>query len=135
MKSYRDMLEIAYKNIKENEKKNERFEIPRAKVVISGNKTIITNFDEIVNKFRRDKHHILKFFLKELATSGIIKNVRLFLTGRFRNEQINRKIELYYKYFVECPECKRPDTKFLKDGRFLFLKCEACGAKHVVKRR
>ncbi|MEM2273205.1 MAG: hypothetical protein QXX56_03185, partial [Candidatus Bathyarchaeia archaeon] len=36
--------------------------------------------------------------------------------------------------FVNCPICKRPDTKIIKEKRFNFLVCEACGAKSPVRR-
>ena len=32
-----------------------------------------------------------------------------------------------------CPECKKPDTKLEKEGRVIFIRCMACGAKHPVK--
>jgi translation initiation factor 2 subunit 2 len=34
---------------------------------------------------------------------------------------------------VICPICKRPDTKIVKERRFHFLICEACGAKSSIR--
>ena len=34
---------------------------------------------------------------------------------------------------LECPTCKSPDTKILKENRISFLICEACGAKSTLK--
>jgi translation initiation factor 2 subunit 2 len=47
---------------------------------------------------------------------------------------VDKKIELYAKEYVLCPECGKPDTKFLREDRFLFLRCEACGWKHPIKK-
>jgi len=128
------MLDEAFKKIPKVSKDSSRFEIPRARIVRAGSRTIISNFVEIANMLRRDKSHLLKFLLKELATSGEIKNQMLVVQGRFRPEVIDRKIDIYVKSYVLCPECGRPDTKIIKEGRYYFLKCEACGSKHTIKK-
>jgi len=56
----------------------------------------------------------------------------VFFQGRFSESTIKRLIEIYVNRFVICPICKRPDTKLSKEGKFLFLICEACGAKSSV---
>ena len=58
---YERLLEDARKNLPESTLKTERFEIPKAKGLIEGNKTIITNFYQIANIFGRDTQHLLKF--------------------------------------------------------------------------
>ena len=52
--------------------------------------------------------------------------------GKFPPELITKKIDLYIKTYVLCPECKKPDSKIIREGVHSFLKCEACGAKHIV---
>jgi len=50
------------------------------------------------------------------------------------NSLVEKKIDAYIKEFVYCKECKRPDTHIEKEGRIIFLKCEACGAKEYLRR-
>ncbi len=44
-------------------------------------------------------------------------------------------MEQYVNEFVLCKECKKLDTKLIKEGRLTFINCLACGTKHseVVK--
>lgn len=127
------MLEEAYKNLKPIEHKGERFEIPKIEGLLEGTKTILTNLAQIVSYIRRDQNHILKYLLKELATSGSIKNGRVILMRKVPSQKINEKIESYSKEFVICKQCGKPDTELIKDKGFLFMHCLACGAKHSVR--
>ena len=133
--NYSSLLEKAYKNIKplESGDKEGRFEIPKVEGHIEGNKTIITNFKQICDYLRRNSSHILKFLLKELASSGKTQGERLILTSKISSRTINEKIEQYTNEFVLCKECKKPDTEIIKQDRFSFLHCLACGAKHSVR--
>ncbi len=130
---YKKLLEKGRKELPESVFKTERFEIPKVKGHIQGNKTVITNFNQIVSTMRRDPQHLLKFLLKELATPGIMDGPRLVFSRKLKSELINSKIEKYTNTFVICPECKKPDTKLIREGKVYFLKCMACGAKHPIK--
>ncbi len=110
-----------------------RFTMPRADVLIQGAKTIFVNFNEVAGCLRRDPKHMLKFFVKELATSSEEQDRKVVFQGRFPEPLINRKLEIYAKNYVLCPNCCKPDTKLLKVDRVEFLKCEACGTKQAVK--
>ena len=133
MEPYNKLLEQAYKQIKPINGKSERFEIPRIQGHAEGTKTILTNLQQIALYLRREQSHILKFLLKELATSGAIKNSRVILQRKISSQKINEKIEQYTKEFVICKECKKPDTELIKDKRLTFVHCLACGAKHSVR--
>lgn len=110
----------------------ERFEIPKVSGHVEGNKTIITNFLQICNILNREFSQLLKFLQKELATPAILDNQRLIFGRKLNSNFINQKIEQFAKIFVLCKECGKPDTKLIKEDRFLFLKCTACGAKHSL---
>jgi len=135
MEDYEKLLDSAYKDIKPIEHSGERFDIPKIEGHLEGTKTIVTNLQQIASYLRRDQEHILKFLLKELATSGAIKKGRVILQRKIRSQKINEKIEEYVKQFVLCKECKKPDTELKKDKGFTFMHCLACGAKHSVKGR
>ncbi|MBS3113256.1 translation initiation factor IF-2 subunit beta [Candidatus Woesearchaeota archaeon] len=130
---YKEMLKKAKKELPEDVKNTERFEIPKVKGHIQGNKTIITNFTQIIDALRRDAQHLLKYLLKELATPGEITKTSLIIGAKVSASKINEKIERYAKEYVLCKECNKPDTTILKEGDFAFIKCMACGAKHPVK--
>ncbi|MBL7100456.1 MAG: translation initiation factor IF-2 subunit beta [Nanoarchaeota archaeon] len=130
---YKELLKKGREELPESVKTTERFEMPKAKGHIEGNKTIIINFIQIANDLNREVSHLLKFLQRELATPAIISGQRLILGRKILSNQINAKIELYAKTFVLCPDCKKPDTKMIKEDKVLSLKCMACGAKHPIK--
>ena len=76
---------------------------------------------------------MLKFLLRELATSGTMKNNILVLQRKISSQKINEKIIEYVEEFVLCKECNKPDTEIIKEKGFAFKHCLACGAKHSVR--
>ena len=132
METYEKLLDDAYKEVKPIEY-SDRFEIPKIEGHLEGNKTILVNFSQIASYLRRDAEHFLKFLLKELATSGAIKDNRVILQRKINSQKINEKIQEYAKEFVLCKECDKPDTELKKEKGFTFLHCLACGAKHSVR--
>lgn len=131
--NYKKLLEKGLKELPEKNKKTSRFEIPKVKGHIEGNKTIVTNFNQIASALRREPEHLLKFLLRELATPGNIKENRLIFGRKINASQINEKIELYAKTFVLCKECGKPDTQLVKEDKTNLLRCSACGARHPIK--
>ncbi len=130
---YDALLEKAYSEMPEKVFKAERFELPRARRYKEGNKTVIKNFIDIADAINRDPNHLLKYLLKTLGTAGVIDGRRAILQGVFDEEDINREIVSYVESYVLCRECRRPDTKLIKEGRITLLKCEACGAQQSVR--
>jgi len=133
MKKYEEMLKEAIEKIPENVKKESRYEIPQPQTNIQGNRTFITNFTEITDSIRRDPKHVSKYLFRELATPGHLNDKRLILQGKVMRGLIEEKIKSYVTEFVYCKECNKPDTHFEKVERIMFLKCEACGAKQVIR--
>jgi len=131
---YEKMLDRAIEKIPKVLDASGRFKVPEISAFLMGTKTLINNFTEIAGAVRREPEHLQKFLFRELATKGELSGPKLILQGKFTRDAISRKIELYLKEYVYCPDCGKPDTKIMKEDRFLFLKCEACGSKHVVKR-
>jgi translation initiation factor 2 subunit 2 len=133
MESYEQMLDEAYKKIKPVETKIERFEVPKVEGHFEGTKTMISNLQQIASYVRRDINHLLKYLLKELATSGKIEGGRVILQTKVPSTKINEKISQYVSEFVICKECGKPDTQLIKQDAFMFVHCLACGAKHSVR--
>ena len=113
----------------------ERFEIPRVMGHIQGNRTVVSNFQQIAAVLRRPPEHLLKHVLKELATPGDIKKRAVLFGTKVPASRINEKIRQYANEFVLCRECGKPDTKLMKEGNVVYLKCLACGTKYPVKTR
>jgi len=133
MANYEDLLEKARKEIPIKVLEISRFDIPKVKGHFQGNKTIISNFNQIANTFHRDPKHLVKFILKELATPGELTKTALILGSKIASTRINEKIEKYAKEFVICKECNKPETKLIKQGEVTILRCLACGAHHPIK--
>jgi translation initiation factor 2 subunit 2 len=130
---YGDLLERAFEQLPEVSEEEVRFEIPTVRGNIQGNKTVLTNLQQIASHFRREFDHLLKFLLRELATTAEVKKGEVVFIGRFRSEFLNKKIEKYFKEFVACYQCKKPDTNLVKEHGVTYLVCEACGARSTVR--
>jgi translation initiation factor 2 subunit 2 len=131
---YEQLLERARERLPQAVVERERFEIPKVKGHMEGNKTVISNFAQIAGTLRRPVEHLLKFILKELATPGEISRSGLLVLGtKVPATRINEKIREYAYEFVLCPQDGKPDTDIIMEGEFAFLKCNACGYKHPVK--
>jgi translation initiation factor 2 subunit 2 len=131
--SYAELLKKARKELPESVFEKERFEIPKVKGHIQGNRTIISNFAQIAATLRRPVDHLLKYTLKELATPGVMRGSNLLLGTKVPASKINEKIRQYAEEFVLCSVCGKPDTQIIKEGELSFLKCLACSTKKPVK--
>ncbi|PIY60560.1 translation initiation factor IF-2 subunit beta [Candidatus Woesearchaeota archaeon CG_4_10_14_0_8_um_filter_47_5] len=129
---YEEMLKKARNELPEQTKLDVRFELPKVKGHIQGNKTVISNFSQIADVLGRQPEHLLKFVLKELATPGEIDKTRVLFGRKVAAALINQKIQKYAEKYVICRECGKPDTKILRENNIISLKCMACGAKHPL---
>ena len=123
------MLDKGKKELPEAVSEIERFNIPKVRGHVEGNKTIVSNFDEIAKVLGRKTEHLLKYILKELATPGDMRKKAVIFGTKLSASKINEKISQYAETFVLCKECGKPDTKLTKETNVYFLKCQACGAK------
>ncbi|MBW2989865.1 translation initiation factor IF-2 subunit beta [Candidatus Woesearchaeota archaeon] len=132
--SYEELLKKAREQLPKSVFEKERFEIPKVKGHIQGNKTILSNFLQIADILGRPADHLLKYILKELAAPGEVKKSGSVMIGtKIGASRINEKVRQYANTFVLCSECGKPDTKIEKEDKFTFLKCHACGARHPIK--
>lgn len=131
---YDNLLKRAYTRLPEKATTTARFEMPVVDSFNQGNKTIIKNFDTIVQKLRREPELLAKYFSKELAVPSSIDGGRLILQGKFYQENLNSRLSDFANKYVLCKECKKPDTN-LKDvpPGITMVVCEACGARSPVK--
>ncbi|HUO41644.1 MAG TPA: translation initiation factor IF-2 subunit beta [Methylomirabilota bacterium] len=129
---YAKLLEKAYSNLPKTVGTGERFEIPKVVGIRMGRRTIVQNYGDISSAMNRDPHHLLKFLSRELATAASLDGSRAIFQGKFDVGTVTRLLNIYAQRFVICPICNRPDTKMEKEGRYLFLRCEACGARSSV---
>ena len=126
------MLERGKKDLPEVSASMERFVIPKVTGHIEGNKTVISNFFQIATALGRPPEHLLKYVSRELAAKGELKRQLLVFNTKLPSSKINEKIQQYLENYVICKECGKPDTKIYKEGIITFLRCQACGAKHVL---
>ncbi|GAH27871.1 unnamed protein product [marine sediment metagenome] len=133
--NYQELLDKGYENIPDNVKKLSRFEIPKVQIRIEAKNTYITNFNKIINTLNRDRKHFIVEFLKKVGTMGEMRGKHLFLKGVYKEQVLNRLIELYSKTYVLCKICNKPDTEIQREGKKKFLKCTACGAHEEIKEK
>jgi len=130
---YKEMLKRARSQLPHEVLKQKRFEFPKPRTRTFGVRTILFNFKEICDTLNRDPRHLMKFLSGELATAGTLDDLRAIFQGKFPRDTLDRLIKKYIDYFVICPVCKLPDTQIIKEKRFHFLICEACGAKSSIR--
>ncbi len=131
---YEKLLKRGLSKVPKKEKLGDRFEMPRLKIQKSGSRSTLVNFSEAAGTLRRDPKHLMKFLLKELATSGEAKGSSIEVQGIFTTEAVSKKLEKYVDMYVKCPECGKCDTNLVKERGFFFIKCEVCGAREAVSK-
>lgn len=110
-----------------------RFELPPVDVMWEGQKTFLRNFIEFPKILRRDADKVLQYLSKEFAVPAERIGDQAMFIGRRDPDDFTRLFQIYVKDYLECPTCKSPDTKVIKENRISFLVCEACGAKSTLK--
>ena len=130
---YVELLKRGRGQLPEQVFEKSRFEIPKVVAFVEGNRTFITNWRDIVKTLNSEADHIGKFIAREFATSVNDDTGRLILQGKFGKESLFKQFVNYCTIFVICPECKKPDTKLVREGRIMLKACEACGARSNVR--
>jgi len=130
---YDMLLKKARAQIPEVASKRARLELPKLNYARIGMRTVIFNFREVAQALDRDPQHLLKYLSGEMATAATIQGSRVIFQGKFSEDTFLRLIQRYQETFVVCPVCHLPDTKVVKEKRFSFIVCEACGARSSIK--
>lgn len=131
--TYEDLLKRVRTQLPTTIFKSDRFEMPKVSGGFQGNHTIINNFKQMSEYLRREPAHLLKYLSGELATNAKMDGPKVDLTGKFKSEEINKKIENYVNTFVRCSECQKTDTKLAKEDRLTYMKCMVCGSKKPIR--
>jgi translation initiation factor 2 subunit 2 len=131
---YENLLKRIKENLGDTSKESStRFELPVVDVMWEGQKTFLRNFSEFPKILRRDSDKVLQYLSKEFAVPAERLGEKAMFIGRRDPDDFTRLFQIYVKDYLECPTCKSPDTKILKENRISFLICEACGAKSTLK--
>jgi len=131
---YEKLLKRIEDNLSNAEKQTStRFELPTVDVMWEGQKTFLRNFAEFPKVLRRDPDKVLQYLSKEFAVPAERIGDKAMFIGRRDPDDFTRLLQIYVKDYLECPTCKSPDTKIVKENRISFLICEACGAKSTMK--
>jgi len=130
---YQEMLKRALERLPKRKSVKSRFKVPEPVCEYRGQRTVIRNFVEIAKALRRSQKHLAKFFLKELAAAGWIEGNSLVVQRKVLKDFVKKKLQEYLKEFVYCKECGEPDTVF-EENDFIFIKCEACGARYPARK-
>lgn len=130
---YYQILSRAKDQLPEIKREDTRFVIPTVESTVEGNRTFFRNFREIHTILSRTEQHFLKFLTNELGTSGNVENTRAVFQGKHSKMQLSKLLDRYVKDYVICPECGKPDTRFIQQNRVLMMKCDACGGISALR--
>ena len=133
MDDYEKMLDRARGPLPEKTLAFERFETPMIDSFVQGSKTMVRNFDVILQKIRRPPGMLVKYFSKEMAVPATVQSGKLVLNGKFYARNLQDKLQAFVDAAVVCKECKRPDTNIIEKDGIRTLVCEACGARAPVR--
>jgi translation initiation factor 2 subunit 2 len=133
MEDYEKMLDRARSALPEKTMAFERFETPMVESFLQGSKTMVRNFDAILQKIRRPSEMLTKYFSRELAVPVTVQGGALVLNGKFYTRNLQDKLQAFVDAAVVCKECKRPDTKIVEKNGVKTMVCEACGARAPVR--
>lgn len=131
--NYVQWLDRLYAKVPKTVAAGSRFEVPDPICNATGNRIFIQNFKQICEIVGREQQHLLRYLSRELATAGSIEGDQAAFQGKFNSALIKRIVEDYVQEFVICPVCRSPDTELVREERFRFLVCEACGARSSVR--
>ena len=128
------LLDRAFENAHSLASGGSDFVIPKADSLVQGGKTVLRNINLVSDRARRDPKDIGRYVSRELGVPVSIEDSRLVISGRFSNDDIDKRIRRYFETYVVCRECHKPDTRLEGAGRGMFyLVCEACGSRYGVK--
>jgi len=130
-KEYLSLLEKAYLDLPAVIYKKERFEVPQVTGRLIKSRTVITNFREIAKHLARNEEHFLKFILGDVGVRGDIgMKGELTLHSRFQPAILNKAVDNYFKFCVQCVHCASPDTILTNNNTI--VKCNACGHQEKI---
>lgn len=132
---YDSLLDRAKEKLPHTLESHDRFQVPEPDVIVEGKITILRNFGDISDAFRREPDHLFGFLLKELGTAGTVEGRRAVFKGKVATAAIAERLKDYVDEYVLCSECNRPDTRIAKEDRIQILVCETCGAHRPVRVR
>jgi len=119
---YEKLLKRIEGSLSENKKQTStRFELPVVDVIWEGQKTFLRNFVEFPKVLRRDPDKVLQYLSKEFAVPAERIGDKAMFIGRRDPDDFSRLFQIYVKDYVECPTCKSPDTKIVKENRISFF--------------
>ncbi len=131
---YAKLLDRAFSKAHSTASESSDFVIPKVDAFVQGSKTQIRNIAAIADKARRDSKDIARYISKELGVPVNAEESRLVISGKFSNDDLDKRIKRYFETYVICKECHKPDTRLESASRGMFyLVCEACGSRYGVK--
>ncbi len=131
--NYEKLLKNARKKLPKKALSDSRLEIPKADILIVGNKTILKNMSAILKTIKRDEQFFMKYIAKEAATPVQKERDSLILNRKIPPFALQQIIDKFIQRFVKCPMCGKLDTHFSEVNGIRVLKCQACGATSPVK--
>lgn len=135
LEDYSVLLSRAKERLPQPDEGSERWEVPQAEVMIEGKTTVLRNLESLASDLRREPQEVFQFLVRELGTSGNIDGKRAIFKGQLGGTQVQERIKAYAETYVICHECRKPDTRLVKNDRILVMECEACGAHRSVRVR
>ncbi len=130
---YEQLLKNARKKLPEKAISDIRLEVPKADILITGNKTTIKNVSQILKVISREESLFAKYIAKEAATQVQKEKDYLILNRKIHSFALQQIIDKFVERFVKCPTCGKLDTNFSEVNGIRILKCQACGASSPVK--
>lgn len=97
--------------------------------------TTITNLNEVCRDINQPPNLILKFL--SVHFGSICNEEKICITGSYKNDELQKGLQIYINRFLICPACVIPETipkvnSTSKKSKKLELKCSSCGITSEV---
>lgn len=106
-----------------------RYKMPEITINYEGNKTVLSNIDQVSKSLSRNPSHILKFLAINFGCTSSLGNEKFALNGNFDIVRIQNGIYSFIEEFVLCQHCRNPETRFTTEDEIggLLRLCNSCG--------
>jgi translation initiation factor 2 beta subunit (eIF-2beta)/eIF-5 len=103
-----------------------RYKMRKLDVVQQRNNVAVRNIPDVAADLAVEPEILIKFFKRDFSSSFTYKEGILVGSKTLTYNDFADSLTTFIENFVLCPVCRLPETKFVRDGANLCLKCNCC---------
>lgn len=101
-------------------------------------KTVILNLDKIASELKVDFKFMINYIKSKLSIAIKIDNsdtnhVKIIISNHVDTNLVQNSLYDFIESYVLCQKCRLPETVMEEENKKIYLNCNACSAKNIVK--